>query len=73
MVVEDTDEVLYKHRQNKDGTFDSICLRCFRTVASAPNEESLNNIEPNHHCSEPEVRHYSRMRAVDHRYRDSSD
>jgi hypothetical protein len=31
----------YAHRLNEDGTFYSICLRCFRTVASEYSEARL--------------------------------
>lgn len=31
----------YAHRKNEDGTFDSICMFCFRTIASAGNESEL--------------------------------
>jgi hypothetical protein len=38
------------HRANPNGTFDAICLACFRTVASAQREETLTLAEHSHHC-----------------------
>lgn len=40
----------YAHRKNQDGTFDSICLYCFRTIASAENESDLDASEKRHSC-----------------------
>ena len=44
----------FPHRKNDDGTFDSICPVCFRTVARAHREEELTESERNHSC-EPRV------------------
>ena len=40
----------YAHRKNEDGTFDSICLYCFRTIASAKDESDLGVREKRHSC-----------------------
>lgn len=40
----------FTHRQNADGTFDSICHRCFRTVATVNSEDSLHAEELSHRC-----------------------
>ncbi len=40
----------YVHRPNKDGSYDSICTRCFATVASARNEAELTMLESTHTC-----------------------
>jgi hypothetical protein len=40
----------YAHRQNGDGTFDSICLHCFRTVTTANTECELVFGEAQHSC-----------------------
>jgi|SRR5580704_15785101 hypothetical protein len=34
----------FRHRPNNDGSVDSICLRCFRTIASNNHEWSLAHI-----------------------------
>jgi hypothetical protein len=40
----------FPHRRNKDGSFDSICLECFATVASHLSEEELKEADKNHAC-----------------------
>src|ERR1700730_1329401 len=41
---------LFPHRQNTDGSFDSICLKCLLTVANARNEADLARCEKYHVC-----------------------
>jgi hypothetical protein len=43
----------FPHRRNHDGTFDSICFRCFATVAKEKNEVELKKSEEAHECSGP--------------------
>lgn len=38
------------HRENRDGTFDSVCGECFATVASEKNEHDLKRAEEDHAC-----------------------
>jgi hypothetical protein len=40
----------YARRCNGDGGFDSICLHCFETVASAPTDAALVENEMQHRC-----------------------
>ena len=40
----------FPHRRNKDGSFNSICLKCFATVASHMTEEELKDQDKNHVC-----------------------
>ena len=40
----------FPHRRNKDGSFDSICLKCFATVASHKTEEELKEQDKVHVC-----------------------
>jgi hypothetical protein len=40
----------YARRCNGDGGFDSICLHCFETVASAPTDAALAENEMQHRC-----------------------
>ena len=40
----------FNHRRNADGSVDSICLGCFRTVASAHDEKALMTQERQHLC-----------------------
>jgi hypothetical protein len=43
-------QTLYPHRQNEDGTFDSICPKCFQTIAKSPAENGLTEAETAHVC-----------------------
>jgi len=38
------------HRKNRDGSYDSICLRCFATIATARREEDLIGPDRGHVC-----------------------
>jgi hypothetical protein len=38
----------YRHRELPDGTWDTICLRCFATVANTVKEECLAQFETTH-------------------------
>ena len=41
----------FTHRHNPNGTTNSICLKCFRTIASSSNEEDdLDAAEAAHKC-----------------------
>ena len=40
----------FPHRKNADGSWDSICSKCFRTVATAKRESSLRDAEASHVC-----------------------
>jgi hypothetical protein len=40
----------YPHRLNRDGSFDSICLKCFATIANTPTERELKAREKVHTC-----------------------
>ena len=42
---------LYPHRRNRDGSFDSICLRCLLTIANTRVEAGLKTYEKNHVCN----------------------
>ena len=38
------------HRQNEDGTHDSICMDCFATIATVGSETDLYRYESIHVC-----------------------
>jgi hypothetical protein len=40
----------YPHRRNKDGSYDSICLTCFITVAFGKSEAELMEFDKKHIC-----------------------
>jgi len=39
------------HRKNRDGSWDSICLTCFATVANTPEEHDLAEADRIHVCA----------------------
>jgi hypothetical protein len=44
---------MYSRTQNENGTFNTRCLYCFMTVASAvENEHDLGRLEEHHVCPE---------------------
>ncbi len=45
----------FPHRQNEDGTWDSICPLCYVNSATATCEDELEELEKRHICG-----HYSR-------------
>jgi hypothetical protein len=40
----------FPHRHNPDGSFDSICIECFQTVATKVEEAELVSHEAEHVC-----------------------
>ena len=42
----------FRHRQNLDGTWDSICMRCYLTAAHTLGEKALPSAEAGHRCDE---------------------
>ena len=57
----------FPHRQNPDGTWDSICPQCFVNSASAACEDDLVELEKRHVCghySRPERNEAKRSRAA---------
>ena len=51
----------YTHHKNRDGRIDSICLRCFQTVASGRREEYLNEREDVHTCETGRISFVKRL------------
>ncbi len=45
-----TQALAYSHRKNPNQTYDSICHRCFSTVATESNESALAKHEQQHEC-----------------------
>jgi hypothetical protein len=52
MNLPDHEPVAFPRRKNENGTFDSICPICFRTVASGVKESQLAELERNHICED---------------------
>ena len=40
----------FPHRRNRDGSIDSICLKCLLTIATVRNELDLHLHDKNHIC-----------------------
>jgi hypothetical protein len=45
----------FAHRLNDNASVDSICLRCFRTVASKNFESDLGVVEAKHVCEPRDI------------------
>jgi hypothetical protein len=45
-------EPSFRHRENLDGSWDSICLRCYATAAHSYGEWLLAEAEQEHCCDE---------------------
>jgi hypothetical protein len=43
-------ERFFRRRLNLDGTCDSICLNCFKTIATTSDEEELDTFNRQHVC-----------------------
>jgi hypothetical protein len=41
----------FPHRRNTDGSYDSICLNCFATIANAKSEVELTEYDNHHICA----------------------
>jgi hypothetical protein len=41
----------FPHRLNRDGSYDSICLKCFATVANTRTEIELTAFDKSHACN----------------------
>ena len=44
--------VAFYHKLNEDNTWDSICMKCFLTVATVAKEDDLDDVERRHDCEE---------------------
>jgi hypothetical protein len=51
--------IFFPHRHNLDGSHDSICVTCFRTVSSMQYEIELEAIEKKHVCAVSDLRYLS--------------
>jgi hypothetical protein len=52
----------YPHRMNTDGTIDSICPRCYVTIASSTWEAELEVMEADHVCEPGRLSYYEEQR-----------
>jgi hypothetical protein len=65
--------ISFAHRQNPDGTTDSICENCFLVVARVSTEADLDCLELRHECQPLERRTYIRTVHRVFGYRSSAD
>lgn len=45
----------FAHRPTGTGRYESICLRCFRTICGASLEPDLEAVETSHVCAEEDL------------------
>jgi hypothetical protein len=50
-----SDQLRFAHRMNDDRTFDSICMKCLRTVDTQSREVALTAKEQVHVCNQVDV------------------
>lgn len=58
----------FPHRKNLDGSYDSICRLCFKTVGTHKFEQQLTQQEKSHICDKSFL-HYMRLCASEDRTR----
>lgn len=54
----------YPHRVNHDGTLDSICPRCYLTIATSTWEADLERAEALHVCADETLTYFERQRSI---------
>ena len=54
----DSERCSFAHSDNEDGTLDSICPRCFQTLARRARESDVQIAESRHVCDPSTVEHY---------------
>jgi hypothetical protein len=57
----------FAHRPNNDGSVDSICLRCFRTIASDKNGRSLDMMQLQHECDPADLMRFEHLESNENR------
>jgi hypothetical protein len=55
----------FAHRENRDGTFDSICRECFVTITTSQSEEDLCGFERGHFCDPWDLERFKLTQKVD--------
>ena len=55
-------QLKFPHRMNKNGTIDSICPRCYATIATSTWEADLDRIESGHVCEPSRLSHFDEQR-----------
>ena len=60
--------LIFAHRYNPDGTFDTICSRCFQTIATVRDETELPKIESQHVCDQHILERFVRLNSQRHKW-----
>ena len=63
----------FAHRRNSDTSFDSICLTCFQTIASADSVDKLIVYEEYHSCDPNSEIMLAQLRSQRSTYQQASD
>jgi len=53
--------LIFAHRNNLDGTCDTICSRCFQTIATVRDEAEFPKIEGQHICDPHILERFGRL------------
>ena len=61
---------VFAHRQNKEGTVDSICMKCFATVALSLREAEVEQREHGHRCDPEALERLNRAGTIPQERRD---
>jgi hypothetical protein len=59
--------LFFAHRNNPDGTCDTICSRCFQTVATVRDEAEFPKIESQHVCDPDILERFERSNLQRHK------
>jgi hypothetical protein len=59
--MSDSSDPQFRYKNNLDGTFNSICVRCFRTVGTAGDIKSLYPSELTHICEPADLQSRSQL------------
>lgn len=54
---------MFVHRENPDGTIDSVCRACFATVGTSAREADLEPAEKRHACDPALLERWQRLAA----------
>ena len=49
--MDTSSSAIFRHRHNPDGSWDSICMKCYLTVATAAKVDDLQEHEQSHDCA----------------------
>jgi hypothetical protein len=61
-----TSYISFARRRNRDSSIDSICTKCYQTIANGQDDSSLTNAEEGHSC-DPNAES-DRLEALSHQH-----